>query len=175
MPGQNQRQCDRRADIKRIVKAVAFQQAERIEHRNLFGRHPVALDDDVLILLIDRRFNRVAGLLAVFLRRRLIDQHVSLQAGAQRRNRHIIPQICPRIVGNDLLNVVDRVVDLTLGDGGNQRRARRGNERLIQAFKVALGRIHQRAKLIIAQRQPRNQTGSLRVIRIRKRAALFAP
>ena len=172
---QNQRQRDRRADVERVIEAVALQQAEGFQHRDLLGRHPVALDHDVLILLVDRRLHRVAGLLPVFLRRRLVDQHVRLEAGAQRRNRHVIPQIRPRVVGDDLLNVVDRVVDLPLGDGGNQRRARGGDQRLIQAFKIALACVHQRAELVIAQRQPRDQPGGLRIIRLGERTALVAP
>ena len=148
---ENQRQHHRRAEVQRAVKAVAAKEAQIVHHGDLLRAHAVSLDDDVLILLVDGGLHGVIRLLAVLLRRRLVDQHVRPQARAQRRDSDVVPQIGARVVGDDLLDVVDRVIDLALGDGGYQRRACGRGHALIQRLKIVLGRAHQRAKLIIAQ------------------------
>ena len=171
---QDNRHDDGNADIRPGIKAVS-QKTQCLQHSNLLRADTVALHDDVLILLIDRRLHSLIGAKAILFCCLLVDEHIGLQTGTQRRDSHVIPQIGTRIISNNLLNIVDCVVNLTFGDGGYQCRTRSRSDRMIERFEIALSGVHHRTQLIVAQLDLREHMLGLAVILIGESSAVIRP
>ena len=148
----HQRDQQPRAQINADIHGGVVQQPQIGQHIVLIALHmALALDDDILPLLVHNGLYAVARQLTCGLGGLLIDNHVGTDDRAQKRLHNILQKAGVHTIADDLHNAGHGLVFLTLSDIAGHGVLHSGVKGGIQAAQIGVGGVQQRAQLIIAQ------------------------